>query len=174
MTSAPGVVELDFDELYVLGGLLQMPDAASYALVRDLAVVWPWLKEAERSLEAVPLEAWQQEFIQLFIHRSPRAPCPPYESSYSEELEPGECAARAAQWYLRAGLRPSHMPPDFLGAELRLLAEMLELSEPDSQLVHQLLERLREWVPQFAEALESNTQLEIYRSLARRLKALFG
>lgn len=168
--------KLDFDELYILSGLLQMPTQESYELVEDLAELWPWLQGLRDSVRSLPLEAWQQEYIQLFIHRSPRAPCPPYESVYCEELEPGECAARMAEVYIRAGERIPNMPPDFLGAELRLLAQLTEQPEgaADSQLAHELWDKMRGWVPRFAEDLVEHARLDIYRALGTRLRELFA
>lgn len=172
-STAPG--ELDFDELYILSGLLQMPTQESYELVEDLADLWPWLQGLRESVRSLPLEAWQQEYIQLFIHGSPRAPCLPYESVYREELEPGECAARMAEAYIRAGERIPNMPPDFLGAELRLLAQLTEQPQgtTGAQLAHELWDKMRGWVPRLAADLAAHARLEVYRALGRRLRELF-
>lgn len=166
--------QLDVDELYILSGLLQMPGEESYDLVGDLTGVLGWLRGAYESLQGLPLDEWQQAYIRLFVHRTPRAPCPPYESAYCQELEPGECAARTADLFARAGARILNMPPDFLGSELRLLAELVEDRTSDPRLSFLLWDRLRQWVPRFGADLERHAELLVYRALGKRLQELFA
>lgn len=168
----PGVSRLSVDELHLLRGLLAFPGEPVRELVQDLATVWDWLAGAERQLASLGLDEWRAEYRRLFFRGQQPAQCPPFATDYAG---PGEGPAWAmASLHLRAGFPLTNMPPDYICAELNLLAELLE-SEQDlgPALLGEAWEHLRGWVPEFATRLERQAQVELYRGVARRLLELF-
>jgi TorA maturation chaperone TorD len=166
---------LDFDELYILSGMLQLPTSESHRFIEDLSKLWGWLQEPSRSLSQCLLPDWQREYLRLFVAKMPGTRGAPYESSYCDGAEPGACALRVSDLCVQAGIKLGNMPPDFLGAELLLLAQLLEQPEERGarDLAGELWARMSEWVPRYAADLREDAKLPIYSALATRLERLF-
>ena len=165
--------QISVDELHLLRGLLAFPNESSLELAIDLAEVWPWLQDARADLEAAGLEQWREEYRRLFFGGDQPAACPHHASAYAG-------VSRDAPWhiarlYARAGLPLCNVPPDYIGSELNLLAELLE-SEHDlgSGLVHEAWSHMADWIPRFAGCLAESTRIGLYRGIAARLHDLFG
>lgn len=176
MQSATAAGNLDFDELYILSGLLQMPGNVAYEFVLDLRESWTWLEEAARDLEGVELADWQEEYIALFLHRGTELSCPPFESDYCDDDSSDAGAIRMARFHMRAGVQVTNLPPDYLGSELRFLAQLLEYegNDLDPDLIDEVSARLRSWVPRFGRDLQARSRLALYRALGKRLEQLFS
>ncbi|MGD8207390.1 MAG: molecular chaperone TorD family protein [Thiohalocapsa sp.] len=174
MRSATALRDLDFDELFILSGLLQVPGNIAKEFVLDVGQSWAWLREAVRDLQGMSLDEWQREYVELFLRRGTEISCPPYESDYCVEDPADACAVRLAEIHMLAGVPVSNMPPDYIGSELRLLAQLLEYdTQADPALAEELWGRLRAWVPRFAADLEQRSRLSLYRALGRRLAQIF-
>lgn len=120
-----------------------------------------------------PLEAVQTEYTRLFISAFPSLLCPPYESFYRDGQLYGQAIDELAALYEKAGLAYSceTQPLDYLPTELEFYA----LTGEDA-----MLQRLREWVPQFAEQVTEHSPLygpcaqELVRSLRYQFPMLLG
>lgn len=172
VTPSPDMARLSVDELHLLRGLLAFPNEASLELLRELSEVWPWLEAAGQDMDAGSLDDWRSEYCRLFFNGEEAARCPHFSSAY--EGAPNNAASKVAGLYMRAGLPLCNIPPDFIGSELNLLAELLE-SEHDlgSSLLHEAWLHMAGWIPQFAACLRRETRLALYRVMADRLEQLF-
>ena len=172
-TPSLSMPQISVDELHLLRGLLAFPNESSLELAIDLAEVWPWLQDARDSLEDAGLEAWREEYRRLFFGGDQPAVCPHHASAYPGV--PRDAPWRVARLYARAGLPLCNVPPDYVGSELNLLAELLE-SEHDlgSGLVNEAWSHMAAWIPQFARCLGKSTRLDFYRGIAARLQDLFA
>jgi|GEM_PF-4258166 len=164
---------LGVDELHLLRGLLTFPAESTLDLVRDLSAVWPWLGDAVRELDTLGLDDWRAEYRRLFFHGAAPALCPPFASAYAGGGD--EPAWGMASLHMRAELPLSNLPPDYLGAELNLLAELLE-SEHDlgPELLQEAWRHMQGWVPAFADCLVRHAGLHLYRGIGQRLDQLFA
>ena len=171
MGSVYPATRLNVDELHLLRGLLAFPTDDSYALVKQLARSWSWLGSVRDELESTSIDDWREEYRRLFMHGHAPALCPPYESAYAH----GDVQWDIAMLYSRWGVSMCSMPPDYLGSELNLLAELLE-SEGDlgREPVAEIWEHLTAWVPRLADDLERHARISLYRGLAARLRELFA
>ena len=172
-TPSLSMPQISIDELHLLRGLLAFPNESSLELALDLAEVWSWLQDTRDDLEAAGLEPWREEYRRLFFGGDEPAVCSHNASAY--QGIPRDAPWHVARLYARAGLPLCNVPPDYIGSELNLLAELLE-SEHDlgSGLVHEAWSHMAAWIPKFARCLGTNTRLGLYRGIAARLEDLFG
>jgi len=107
----------------------------------------------------------QVEYTGLFVNSYPTLLCPPYESYYREGTVYGCTVNQVMAIYRQHGLAYMFQgePPDHISVELDFLAET---GDPA------FLSRMREWVPQFAEAVKENST--VYGVFAREMEDLFS
>jgi TorA maturation chaperone TorD len=155
--------------------MLHMPTPDSHRFVDDLSKLWGWLQAPSESLRQCTLLDWQREYVRLFVAIEPGQPGSPYESAYCTAAEPAGCTAMIADLHMQAGLKLDNMPPDFLGAELTLLAQLMEQPEErgSRDLSGELWARMSAWVPRYAADLRAAARLPVYQALAARLERLF-
>lgn len=164
--------QISVDELHLLRALLGFPNESSLELARELGGVWPWMRDARQDIQAIGLEPWREEYRRLFFGGDQPTVCPHYASAYGGV--PRDAPWRVARLYSRAGLPLCNVPPDYIGSELNLLAELLEgESDFGSALLHEAWEHMTHWVPLFARCLQEHAQLSLYRGIGERLETLF-
>ncbi len=126
----------------------------------------------EDALSGDPTEL-EKEYVRLFL--SPAgAPCPLWQSAYSEEgILMGDDHASALQWYRAHGLEPAHdtEPADHAGLLLAFYAHMLEsgLSADDLAAFHR---RHLSWLSQLCDRIAAHAQHPFYRLLAMMTRQL--
>jgi TorA maturation chaperone TorD len=151
--------------------MLAIPEEDALDVLRDMQPEFPWLESCLPELERIRLEHWQAEHTRLFVSDYPRTPCPPYESAYRHGTMGGIARSELADLYLRAGLRATEAPPDYLGTLLECAAYCMEQGM-DDLLAELVGEHLRLWVNRFARDLRREAGLELYRSLGEQIENL--
>lgn len=168
------------NDLALLPALLAMPEAESLAVLEEIATTTQWLQPSVAELYQVPLEEWQAEHTRLFITGHPRTACPPFASAWQEGRMQGTALAELAGLYERTGFVPSvALPLDYLGTELEWLLGLLMVDDADSDERHEAvfsegLAHLQSWIPRFANALQQESSLELYRVLGHKLEVLLA
>ncbi len=158
--------------LYVLAALLAVPEGDGLDALRDLQPFAPWLEPAIAELEGLSLGQWQGEHTRLFVSGYPTTPCPPFESSYRHGQMGGVAARELVSLYQRAGLQATGAPPDYLGTLLECAAYLEERGDPEGLLPELWGEHLLRWLPRFAQELEAESDLLLYRLLGAELARL--
>ena len=157
----------------MLAALLAMPESDALDALRAMQGQAPWLDACLPELERIPLEHWQAEHTRLFISAYPKTPCPPYESAYRQGSMGGTATRELAELYLRAGLKATDIPADYLGTMLECAAYLQD--QGLDGLLGELVEgHMRRWVPRFARDLQDQAGLELYRALGRQIQDLFS
>ncbi|MTW22188.1 TorD/DmsD family molecular chaperone [Allochromatium palmeri] len=170
----------DPSHLRRLAALLAMPEADALEALREIAEQQSWLAEPIAELESLPLEHWQAEHTRLFVSGYPKTPCPPFESAYRQGNMGGTTALDLQGLYHRAGLEAGETPPDYLGTQLEFAAYLLDAGQAEGSadclagaLATELWdEHLSRWLPRFAQDLQAQTELVLYRRLGEQLAAL--
>ena len=171
--AVPSAPPLSVDELHLLRGLLVLPSEALLDLIRELSAFWPCLSRARAEVDGQPVEALREEYLRLFIGGESPPLCPPFASAY---LAPGsQSAVVVARLYAAAALPLTNVPPDYIGSELNLLAELME-SEHDlgPELLGETWNHMAAWVPQFAATLRMRAHSGLYQGIGERLGQLFA
>jgi TorA maturation chaperone TorD len=130
------------------------------------------LARVEEALSGDPGEL-EKEYVRLFLSPS-GAPCPLWQSAYSEEgLLMGDDHASALEWYRAHGLEPVHdtEPADHAGLLLAFYAHLLEsdVSPADLAAFHK---RHLSWLSQLCNRIAVHTQHPFYRLLATMTREL--
>jgi len=114
-------------------------------------------------------------------------PCPPYESFYVDGGFLAQASTReVAKLYVEAGYRltprfkdlPDHVAVELEFASLLLREPSPALRstlnrDPPAQLKPRFIkEHLAKWVPAFANCVEENAKLNLYKGVAKVLKVL--
>jgi len=157
------------ERLRLLAGLLSSPEEDAMAALGELGGAFPWLGEARLELSSLPIDEWRAEHCRLFINGFPNTPCLPFQSAQLDGMMPGPSTADVNAFYLELGLVADAVIPDYLGTMLECaayLAETETLPEMEGLLWHRHLLR---WLPRYAEILQSESQLALYRGLGREL-----
>lgn len=168
----------DPGHLRLLGTLLAMPEEGACEALREVVPQAPWLAGVLGELQSLPLERWQAEHTRLFISGYPKTLCPPFESAYRQGQMGGSVAGDLRRFYLRVGLQPDAAAPDYLGTILDCAAYLADTSrsgrEPEAAaLLHDLWdEHLSRWLPRFAQDLQLNARLSLYRQIGEQLGQL--
>lgn len=162
------------ERLQLLGWLLAAPVEESRELLREFADRQPWLRSSLAELDAAPLDDWRAEHTRLFVNGHPRTVCPPFESAWINGMMPGPCTASVADFYRRMGLEAEALLPDYLGTMLECAGYLENQSDEPSRALRQELwsKHLARWLPGFAQALEAQSTLALYRELGCQLKAI--
>lgn len=129
---------------------------------------------AEDALSGDPIEL-EKEYVRLFLNPA-GAPCPLWQSAYSEEgVLMGEDHASALEWYRAYGLEPAHdtEPADHAGLLLAFYAHLLEsgLSADDLAAFHQ---RHLSWLSQLCDRIAAHAHHPFYRLLATMTRDLLA
>lgn len=162
----------DSNQLRILAALLGMPAGDALDALRDMRASAPWLDASLPELEQTPLDRWQAEHTRLFLSGYPKTPCPPFESAYRQGTMGGTTSGDVEEFYRRVGLRSSDAPADYLGTMLECAAYLQEQGADD--LLQELAEEhLEHWLPRFAQDLENNAEITLYRELGVQLGLLF-
>lgn len=152
--------------------LLAAPEADSLEILRELAPGLPWIAEAAAELEAVGLPEWQAEHARLFVCGHPRTPCAPFETAQRRGMMAGPEVEQLAALYRHSGLQADTMPPDYLGTMLECAAHLGESADA-AELADELWrEHLLRWLPDYAQRLQEESRLGLYRQLASQLAAV--
>lgn len=128
-------------------------------------------ERAERALagEATELE---KEYVRLFL--SPAgAPCPPWQSAYSQEgTLMGDAHASALEWYRSRGVEPAreNEPADHAGLLLAFYSHLLESQTPEEDLAA-FRDRHLTWLPMLCDLLLQHARHPFYRLLARMTRS---
>ncbi len=119
-----------------------------------------------QALEGDPLEL-EREYVRLFLDPA-GAPCPPWQSVYSEEPRlMGAAHERALAWYRAEGIEPAreNEPADHAGLLLLFFSHLLDGGAPAERLAAFWRDHL-EWILRFCELIESETTHPFYRAWA--------
>ena len=163
---------MDATELRTLALILGTPEEAALDVQREAASDQPWLDESLAELETLPLERWQEEHTRLFIAGFPRTPCPPFASAWLEQRMHGTAMEKLLHFYRGLDLAPVDMPADYLGTILECAAVLAEAPDQGPLLEELWRQHLSPWLGRFTEALAGQSDLRIYRALARRLEEI--
>lgn len=162
-------------DVSLLGILLAAPQDDSLEALTDIATEQSWLAAAVAELQTLSLEEWQAEHTRLFITGHPYTACLPFESAWREGRMAGHSLIKIQQLYAHTGFTPSaELPADYLGSELEWLASLLLAETLDEEVFMQALVHLREWVPAFAQTLQQESKLALYRVIAQKLETLLA
>lgn len=157
--------------------LLREPDAEVEALLRESGIM-SFLDEGGG--EPLDLEVHAEEFTRLFL--LPEG-APPFASAWLE----GERERLGAQFtsFVRETLAAlgrqtersapwGNIPLDHLGLLLDLSANAFASEDPEDRALgeHLCREAIQPWVGSFAQALEAQSRLPLYRGVARLLLEL--
>ncbi len=167
-------------------GLALLP-CSSTGLLEGLNLIERYEAEASlKGVEAVHREL-AVEYTRLFINAYPMVPCPPYESFYVDGGFLAQASTReVAKLYVEAGYRltprfkdlPDHVAVELEFASLLLREPSPALRstlnrDPPAQLKPRFIkEHLAKWVPAFANCVEENAKLNLYKGVAKVLKVL--
>jgi len=156
----------------LLAGLLAAPGEESLAVLEALDGELRWLDQARRELAEMALDEWRAEHARLFINGFPCTPCLPFQSAHLDGLMPGPSTVAVNALYRQLGLEIEDMFPDYLGAMLECAAYLADASPP--QEAENILWRnhLLRWLPAYAETLQAESRLALYRGLGRELAML--
>ncbi|MCS6952589.1 MAG: molecular chaperone TorD family protein [Bryobacterales bacterium] len=109
----------------------------------------------------------EKEYVRLFLSPS-GAPCPPWQSAYSEEgTLMGEPHASALEWYRSKGVEPvrESEPADHAGMLLAFYAHLLESQAPPEELAAFRQQHLM-WLRQLSELVGEHARHPFYRLVA--------
>jgi len=160
------------ERLRFLAGLLAAPNEGALAILGELTGGFPWLADAQRELAAIALDEWQAEHGRLFINGHPHTPCLPFQSAQLDRMMPGPSTAAVATFYRDLGLAADDVAPDYLGAMLECAAYLAETPQAQEKERAIWSEHLLRWLPRYAETLQSESRLQLYRGLGGELTAL--
>ncbi len=161
-------------ELRILASLLGAPDMDAKEAVLELAAHYSWLEPAARELEAMPLDEWQAEHNRLFVSGYPTTPCPPFESAYLSGRMHGPQEQALKDLYRRMGMMPTGAPSDYLGTMLECASLINTDPEVGKTFWPELWNsHLARWVPRFCSELKTESRIQLYRIVAKRLCVLF-
>jgi len=172
----------------LLAQALLYPDATFagkvHARAQALAVVASWAQQMVDALRGAALEDLQTEHVRLFVNAWGGAPCPPYESVYTNGQMLGEVSQDVAALYAQWGVEETSEMPDYAAVELAFATQLARLllgleAEAERDLVRQTLEaferdHLRAWLPRLAADLQAAADLAFYQALGSALQAVFG
>lgn len=159
------------ERLRLAAGLFAAPGEDALAILAGVAALHPQLDAARRELAALGPEEWAAEHGRLFINGHPRTPCLPFESAQVNGIMPGPATAEVAALYAALGLEAGEAPADYLGSMLECAAWLAD-EEADAAAERALWQRLRRWLPGYAETLAGESRLLLYRFLAGELAAV--
>ncbi|MBI4903988.1 MAG: molecular chaperone TorD family protein [Acidobacteria bacterium] len=126
----------------------------------------------EKALTIPPL-AMQRESVRLFYHPN-GAPCPPWQSVYTDEAAlMGRTHHDAMEWYREAGMEPclSSEPADHAGLLLSFYGRLLMDETTDEQLEEFRAQHLT-WLREFCQTMQAETRLDFYRLLGELTRSL--
>lgn len=168
----PGEAVPDYRELALLAELLSAPRRESLEILNDTAAVFSWLREPVDELKDIPLENWQAEHTRLFINGYPGTPCPPFQYAFQHGGMDAAATEEITQLYLDAGLSPTpDVPPDYLGTILQFGGWCLQQGK--NGLWDRLYDNhIRDWIGEYAEALQREAELKLYMALSERLSMI--
>jgi len=138
----------------VFSYLFEFPDGdtlCQLAEVADDPLLDEELRSCVRKIVATDPGVLRSEYTGLFVSGFPSVPCPPYESFYCEGCLYGAATSELAEYYRSAGYEYINQarPADHLAVQLEFVAITGDTA---------VLERLRKWVPQFAEVVAERSQ----------------
>jgi putative dimethyl sulfoxide reductase chaperone len=150
--------------------LLAAPAAESLEVLHQLAARLSWLTEPAAELEAVGLAEWQAEHGRLFVCGYPHTPCAPFETAQRRGMMSGPEVEQLAALYRGIGLQADVMPADYLGTMLECAA-LLDDAAADASAEEDGLwrEHLLRWLPDYAQRLQKESRLDLYRQLGAEL-----
>lgn len=160
------------ERLRQVAGLLAAPDEGALAILGELNGGFPWLADARHELAAMALDDWQAEHGRLFINGHPHTPCLPFQSAQLDHMMPGPSTAAIGAFYRELGLAADAVAPDYLGAMLECAAYLAEAGHAPEMEQVLWREHLLRWLPDYAEILQRESHLALYRGLGGELTAL--
>jgi len=128
---------------------------------QDLTLVK--IEELFSSIQCVPLEELQAEYIRLFEY----APlCPPYETAYINS-NASDTLLSLQELYKKFGVQTNFpYPADFLIFQVEFMSYLISLEDTLSQ--KEFLERhLKVWIEHFSKCIKAHSFLAFYKLLAQ-------
>ena len=159
------------ERLRLFAVLLGTPEGESSDLLNELRAEHGWLDRACEDLAHIPLEHWQAEHTRLFVTGDPKTACPPFKSAYSGQAVAGGAVEDLAGFYRDLGLSAKDMPPDYLGTALECWAYLISQAKQD-EVQTLWTAHLEPWLSQFADDLQREADLELYRALGAQFGVL--
>ncbi|MDP2844451.1 MAG: molecular chaperone TorD family protein, partial [Candidatus Methanoperedens sp.] len=101
----------------------------------------------------------------------PKAPCPPYESMYRENVIMGDSTLDVMDRFRRAGLKVAgnfHDLPDHVAVEMEFLYYLMNYGHTEEHASF-MKEHFSKWVPEFCKEVEKNDRTGFYRHAAKVL-----
>jgi len=133
------------------------------------------LERMDRALASGAGEALRAEYARLFVDPT-NAPCPPWQSAYTDEPQPlGPAHRSALAWFRAVGIEPKQItePADHAGLLLAFYGSLVEANvSPDIRAA--FYEEHLAWMTEFLDRVQAETRHEFYRALAEAAAGLLA
>lgn len=133
------------------------------------------LERMDRALTAAAAAELKSEHARLFLDPM-NAPCPPWQSAYSDEPQPlGPSHRSALAWFRAVGIEPKNadQPADHAGLLMAFYGTLVEAGAgPDIRAA--FYEEHLAWMTQFFDRVIAEARHEFYRALAEAAAGLLA